>query len=342
MTRRRPKKHTESTAFRAVLPLSIGLGAASFAAFLAPGIGAAGGVLHTQWLTPCAVCFIFLIQGLQIPTSEALRGFAAWPLYLFCMGWMFVAFPLLAVLIVFLFGDALSPVFRAGLLFTAFLPTTIATNAAYSSKAGGNPAVVLFNIVASNALGIVLAPLVLAWLLRGVAKGSAGIDVAPLAFSLLWQVVLPFLAGQILRSFFQTWIESKRSALRETSSLLVYFIVYVSLCNFLVRMEALEFPQGFAAMLGATTLLLALGAGTCWALLALLPYPGTYRIAAFYAASQKTLAAGLPIANAVYAACTASTLPPLALLTLPLIVFHFLQLIMGALLIPILARNAQG
>lgn len=324
------------SALRSTLPLALGLGIATAGAIAAPFIGAAGGPIRSQMLTPVAVGVIFFIQGLQLPAREALRGLTAWPLHAFCMGWMFIAYPLIAVAILFVAGDSLLPAFRTGILFTALLPTTIATNAAYSSKAGGNPAVVLFNIVAGNALGIFLAPLALAWLLAGAAEEPA-VDLSPLAKALALQIVLPFLAGQVLRPFVRAAIEKGRTALREGSSLMVYFIVYTSLCNFFITMEVRRLPEGFGMMLMLTLLLLFTGSALCWFALGRMPYPQSFRIAAFYAASQKTLAAGLPIANAVYSSMPGTALPPLALLILPLILFHFFQLVLGAALIPFFA-----
>ncbi len=322
-----------------LLPLRtffFGLAAALFLALAAPELGASGGALGTQHLTGWAVALIFLIQGLQLPAAEVRRGVSFWRVHLFCQLWMFVAFPLMGWMVVSVAGQALDPVARTGLLYLCILPTTVATNAAFSQRAGGHGAVALFNIVVGNFIGVFIAPLFLTWLLQ-IETGTSA-DLRPLIQALMLQLIIPFAIGQVVRLRFANVIDPRKGALRELGSVLIFFIIYASVCNLVAGQKGAVSWETMGPVVAATLGLLVLGKALCWQVLRMIGWSHDIRVAAFYSASQKTLAAGLPIAGAVYAAAgPGNEFPPLALLALPLILFHIGQLVLGALLIPVLA-----
>ncbi len=325
-------------AWKPLLPFFAGLGIALAAAVIAPGLGAKGGLLRTEHLTGPAVMGIFLIQGLQLPAEQVRRGLGAWRVHLFCQVWMFGVAPALAWGVAAALGGALGPGERIGLLYLGMLPTTVATNAAFSARAGGNTAVAMFNIVVGNLLGVLIGP---AWLAFLLASGTgAAIDVWPLVRAIFMQLIVPFAVGQLLRHWLAAWADRRKPVLRDAASCLIFFIVYSSICNFLAG-PARGGGAGMAWAAGAALGFLVVNKALCWWALARLGWAHEFRVAAFFSASQKTLAAGLPIAGAVYgAAGGVPGLPPMAALVLPLIVFHIGQLVLGALLVPVVGRTA--
>jgi len=321
-----------------LIPFFTGLLIALLAAIVAPQIGMKGGPIHSEWLTGLAVVLIFFIQGLQLPADQVKKGFAAWKTHLFTQAWMFIVYPILAFLLLYLFGNTLSASQQIGLLYLAALPTTIATNAAFSARAGGNPATALFNIVLGNFLGIFISP---AWLAYLLSKSSGvSVNLTPLLWIIFWQLILPFLVGQLFRKRLHSRIETHRALLRKTSTFLVFFMVYAALCNLLADPTTTHQLASQSTLIFATLLLLLLGNVTCWYSLVFTGWSHDLRVASFYSASQKTLAAGLPMAGAVYAALgNRPDLPPLALILIPLLVFHIGQLSLGAVLIPFLSKK---
>lgn len=325
-------------ALKPLRPFFLGLFLAVVLALLAPSLGARDGPLQTRHLTGWAVALIFLVQGLQLPAGEVRRGFTFWPVHVFCQAWMFLVFPCFGFLLTWLLADGLPAAFRIGLLYLCFLPTTVATNAAFSTQAGGNGAVSLFNIVVGNLAGIFISPAVLAWLLQ--QRAGVEIDLRPLLQTLAWQIVLPFLLGQLGRRRLAEWIESKKHLCRITNNYLIFFIVYAALCNFLTSHHLPDRGTGLGILLLGTLALLGGGSLACWLILRKLPWKQEFRVSAFYSSTQKTLAAGLPMAGALYvAAGNDATLPPLALVILPLLLYHIGQLILGALLIPFFQQH---
>lgn len=325
---------------RPIIPFLIGLGLAILLASFFPALVASGGPLHTEYLTGFAVLFIFLIQGLQLPVDQMKRGLTAWPVHLFSQGWMFLVSPLLAFLLMLALGSLLNETQRIALFYLSILPTTVATNATYTAKAGGNTAVAVFNIVLGNFLGVLVCPALLAIALAHGA--NVAVSPWPLLLTLSWQLLLPFLLGQLLRPRLNVWISGNSMHLRNLSSYLIFFIVFVSISNLLAGKNGQFSWQTSGIVLVSTLLLLAVSKIGCWQILRRLPWPHDQKIAAFYAGSQKSLVSGLPMAGAVYAATagTAHSLPPLALIILPLIIYHVAQLIIGALLIPVLSSTA--
>lgn len=310
------------------------LAAALALAWADPASGATGGVLRSELWTGWAVGLIFFIQGLQLPVREMRRGLGAWRAHVFCQGWMFLVYPLMGLGVVALLGGRLSGVERVGVLYLCVLPTTIATNAAFSAQAGGNAAVAVANIVLGNLLGVVLAPAVLAGLL---AQGT-GVEAesGPLVRTVLGQLVLPFAGGQVARIWWAGWAERHKARLRDGAMMLIMVIIHVAACNYLVVPER---PVPGMGLVGAVLALLVGGKGLCWLALQRTGWPHEWRVAVFYAASQKTLAAGLPMAGAVLAVMDPAQAPPLAVLALPLVIFHVGQLLLGALLVPVVARR---
>lgn len=319
-------------------PFLCGLSVVLALAAWLPWLGKSGGPLRTEWTAGVAVAAIFLMQGLGLPLDAVRRGISAWKVHLFCQGWMFLAYPLLGWAVVLAFGGALEPAHRIGLLYLCFLPTTIATNAAFSAKAGGNAAVAMFNIVAGNLIGVFVAPAALSLM---VARGAgAEVDARPLLVTIAWQILAPFAAGQVLRARGAAWAARRKAWLREAGTACIFFILFAALCNLFASGSGAHDVRSLAAPAAATLALLALSKGLCWGALRALGWPREYRVSAFYSASQKTLAAGLPMAGAVYAAAGAgSGFPPLALVAFPLVFFHLTQLLVGALLVPALSRG---
>jgi sodium/bile acid cotransporter 7 len=325
-------------ALRPMLPFFAGLGLTLGLAVAAPEVGAPGGVLGMERAVPVAVALIFFIQGLQLPVDQVRHGLGAWQVHVFCQGWMFGVFPMMGLAVVGVMGGAMSAAERIGVMYLCVLPTTIATNAAFSARAGGNVAVALVNIVLGNALGVLLAPAALAWMLaRGV---GTGVEAGPLARALGLQLVLPFLLGQVARVGLAEWAQQHKAWLREAGSVLIFVIIYAAVCQYLAGPAGWT-PPGAGVAVGVALLLLG-GKALCWAALSATGWPREWRVAAFYAASQKTLAAGLPMAGAVLAALDPAAAPvPLAALALPLILFHLGQLVVGALLIPVLGQEGR-
>jgi solute carrier family 10 (sodium/bile acid cotransporter), member 7 len=295
-------------------------------AFVLPGPGAKGGLLHSEVTTRAAVVAIFLVQGLVL-ALEALRdGLLRWRLHLLVQAFTYLIFPLLGLGFDALVGRWLAPELRLGFLFLAVLPTTISTAIVFTSLAGGNAAAALVNATISNVLGVVVTPLWVGLLLQ--VRGEP-VPVWPLVRELALLVLLPLAIGQALRPLLRRWIDAHKARAGQFNSVLVLFIVYAAFSDSVAKGVWVEhgWVPALQTLAGAVALFVVVMVLTVAAERAMRLEPAD-RIAALFCAPQKTLAAGVPMANLIFSAH-----PALGLILLPVMIYHPVQLLVGGLLV---------
>ena len=311
-------------------------------AFLAPGPGAPGGWMHPSLTTKAGVALIFFFQGLSLNFSQLreverqLRaGVASWRLHVFVEAFIFLAFPLLglvagATVLRFLPADV-----RTGFLFLCVLPTTISTAVVYTSLANGNTAGALFNASVSNIAGVVVTPL---WVSAIMSMGGRSMELAPVIGNIASLVLVPIVVGQIVRPAIRATAAALAPAMRTASSLLILMMVYTAFAGSVAKGS--WNGLGAAAILGAlagSCVILAITMALSWLGSRLAGFGREDRIAAFMCAPQKTLGAGVPMAQLIFAGN-----PALGLILLPVLIYHPLQLIVGAWFIPRLRAGGGG
>jgi solute carrier family 10 (sodium/bile acid cotransporter), member 7 len=311
-----------------------GLAAVTALAFLAPALGAPGGPLRPEITTRAAVALIFLMQGLAIAPAALRTGALRWRLHVTVQTFIFLAFPVAVILLDTVAGRLLPDDLRLGFLFLAVLPTTVAACVVFTAAAGGNTAGALFNSALANTAGVVVTPLWAALLLR--ARG----DVLPLG-SMIGEIVLlllvPFALGQIVRPLLHRVREPSPRVLRVLSSSIILFIVFAAFSASVVSGAFTD--GGVRATLLVTIACLGLFAAATGAAAGLgrrLGFDAGDRTALIFCGPHKTLAAGAPMAQVLFAGH-----PGIGLIVLPLMIYHAVQLLGGAALTARLRRNAE-
>jgi sodium/bile acid cotransporter 7 len=313
-----------------------GLAAAIILAILFPSVGARGGFLHTEITVKIAIFLIFLIQGAALRTETLIRGLLAWRVHVFIHAVIFVGIPLLTWLILRLPVLDIDPAIRAGFLLLSMLPTTISTAAAFTAQAGGNVTIAIFNSCVSNVLGILLVPLWIAWIFRG---SSQTIPILPVLAEIALILLLPLLIGQIARPKIRSYIDSIGSQLGSITNTLILFIVFAALSNsFASRLWEGRGVTSVATALFGGMLLISIVTLLTSRILRLTNFSREDRITALFCASQKTLAAGIPIAQSIFG----NSPLPVGLIVLPIMAYHISQLVIGAFLVGILKRSADS
>ncbi|CAM5493924.1 hypothetical protein SNARM312S_02094 [Streptomyces narbonensis] len=183
------------------------LGTVGLAALL-PASGAAATV--AEGASTGAVALLFFLYGARLSTREALDGLRHWRLHLTVLASTFLLFPLLGLAARGLVPTVLTPQLYGGLLFLCLVPSTIQSSIAFTSIARGNvPAAICAGSFSSLA-GILLTPLLAALLLGGSTGGLS----ADSLLKIVLQLLVPFLAGQLLRP----WSADSSSATRRPSA----------------------------------------------------------------------------------------------------------------------------
>jgi len=290
-------------------------------------------------LADFAVVLIFLLQGLSLAMRQLLAGARPLRLHAFVMGWNFLFFPLLVALLLASAGDLLLPELRAGLWMLAILPTTIASATTFTVAAGGGSAQAIFASVFSNLLAVLVVPLLaLAYLSR--ASGLE-LPLLPLFKTLAVLVVLPLAAGQLIRRGFHTFAIGMGARTRGLPQLAILYIVYRSFAQS-VAAGVWESLSGLhlAAVGLLVALLLVIISWLVWRTSGWMQFTPKQQVAAFFTASQKSMATGLPLLTAILSAAAWPGAPGLILV--PLLIYHPLQLLLAGLWLPRIAARTNA
>ncbi|WP_406390753.1 bile acid:sodium symporter family protein [Streptomyces sp. NBC_00887] len=295
------------------------IGTVALAALL-PASGAAADV--ASGASTGAVALLFFLYGARLSTAEALEGLKHWRLHLTVLACTFVAFPLLGLASHGLVPYVLTPQLQDGFLFLCLVPSTIQSSIAFTSMARGNvPAAICAGSFSSLA-GILLTPLLAALVLGG---GTGGFSADSLV-KIVLQLLVPFLAGQLLRRWVGGFVARHKKVLSYVDRGSILLVVYTAFSEGVVGgIWHQVTPVRLGALMAAEAVLLALMLSLSWYGAKRLGFGRADRIAIQFAGSKKSLAAGLPMASVLFGAHA-------SLAVLPLMLFHQMQLMVCAVI----------
>jgi sodium/bile acid cotransporter 7 len=296
------------------------LAAAVGLAWIAPGPGAHGGLLHPEIANKVGVALIFLLSGVALPFSALRAGTARWPLHLLVQTMTFVGFPLVGLAVFVLGEDRLGLDVRLGFVYLCALPSTVSSAVALTAAAGGDVAVAGLYDSLSSILGGVVTQL---WLSQVLTAGLAPLPLGRVVLDLVEWLILPLALGQLCRPLLGAWAARHKRRLAVLDRLIILFLVYASFCDAVAG--GIWSRYGLAAVAivlvgSAAILVLAL-----WSMLAATRALGLARgerIAAVFIGATKSLAAGVPMAQLIFGSD-----PALGMILLPIMLYHPLQLI---------------
>ncbi|HUJ44851.1 MAG TPA: bile acid:sodium symporter family protein [Opitutaceae bacterium] len=303
----------------------VGLVAAVGLAWLFPTAGAKGGFLHPEITIRVGVALIFFSQGLTLALDALRHGALHWRLHVLVQGWNFGLFPLVGLLLDRVAGGILPPDLRTGFLFLCVLPTTISTAIVFTAVAGGNVAGAIFNATLSNLLGIVVTPLWTGWLMRA---GGQALPLGPVILEIVLLLLVPLAAGQALRPWLRRWVDPRKAQLTGVNSAIVLLIVYAAFAHSVgARVWERSGLHSVLVAAAGVALLFAFVMGAVRLTIRAAGLRGADTSAALFCSSQKTLAAGVPMAQLIFGAH-----PGLGLILLPVMLYHPLQLLVHGMI----------
>ncbi|WP_055419287.1 bile acid:sodium symporter family protein [Streptomyces pactum] len=294
------------------------LGTVGLAALL-PARGTGADV--SSGASTAAIAFLFFLYGARLSTREAVDGLRHWRLHVTVLACTFVVFPLLG-----LASRGLVPVFLTdplyqGLLFLTLVPSTIQSSIAFTSIARGNVPAAICAGSFSSLVGIVVTPLLAAALLGGGGGFSAD-SVA----GIVLQLLVPFVAGQLLRRWIGGFVARHKKVLGLVDRGSILLVVYTAFSQGMVQgIWHQVSPVRLAGLLAVQAVLLAVMLLLTWYGAKVLGFGRADRIAIQFAGSKKSLAAGLPMASVLFGAQA-------SLAVLPLMLFHQMQLMVCAVI----------
>ncbi len=310
-------------------------------AYLQPQIGARGGPIRAEIISKVGVMVIFLLQGLSLKTSELAGGMRQLRIHVFIQVWIFVLSATILVFTALVLKQLSVFALADGFFYLALIPTTISSAVAFTSAAGGNVPVAIFNTTLSNIIGVFWVPTG-CLLLFAVGGGFPAELLIPMLWKVAQLILLPMLLGQVLRPFISAfaWFAACKPRFKLVNHGIILFIVYAAFCqSFTSNAWDGIGPSSIGLLLACTVFAIAVIHAGTWISGKWVSGSHADRITILFCGSQKTLAAGAPMAVAIFSQSRELAGTSLGLILLPLLCYHPLQLFLAAFLLPKLSRS---
>ncbi len=264
-----------------------------------------------------AVAALFFLYGARLSPQAVAAGIAHWRLQSLVFSSTFILFPVIGLAVTFAFRRLLTPDLSLGLMFICVLPSTVQSSIAFTSIAKGNVPAALCSASVSNLFGMVLTPGLVALLLNAHGGGFNMTALKDIGLQLL----LPFVAGQIIRPMLGGWLLRHKgiTAIVDRGSILL--VVYAAFSAGMVEGIWSQVSPGSLILVAVLDMLmLALVLVGTTAISRWVGFSTEDEIAIVFCGSKKSLAGGIPMANILFPGHA------LGLIVLPLMLFHQAQL----------------
>lgn len=286
-------------------------------------------------LTDAAIVLLFFLHGAKLSRQAILSGIGNWRLHLLVMASSFLLFPLLGWAMAWGAQGLTTPEILSGLLYLSLLPSTVQSSIAFTAMARGNVPAAVCSASLSNITGIVLTP-VLVGLLIQVQGSAPGVSLSAIE-AIMLQLLLPFVAGHLLRPWIGGFIDRHKKLLMPVDRSSILLVVYTAFSAAVVNgiWERTELAD-LLLILGLSAVLLALVMAANLFVARRLHLPRGDEIVLLFCGSKKSLVSGVPMAGAIFAPAQ------VGVIILPLMIFHQLQLFVCALIAARYARAAEA
>jgi len=290
------------------------------AKYLAPKVTA-------TWI---AVVLIFLLSGIKIKSEELSKAFQSFRFNLFvqCFNFLVVSSVVYGFSRLVLHLGVLNRSLADGMVISACVPITINMVLVLTNSANGDEAAAIFNAAFGNLTGVFLSPaLILMYL--GV---QGAVDLGTVFFKLGMKVVLPLAVGQLIHKFSPktvNFVKTNKAKFSKAQEYCLIFIVYTVFCKTFSREIDTTAGDAFVMIAFVFVLLLSMMTLAWFGLKLLFPNQPKLRVMGLFGCTHKSVAMGVPLINAIY-----EDNPLVGFYTLPLLVWHPMQLVIGSFLAP--------
>ncbi|RYF25420.1 MAG: bile acid:sodium symporter [Comamonadaceae bacterium] len=306
---------------------------------LASLLPASGALAHFfENLTVAAVGLLFFLHGAKLSRDAIVAGLGHWRLHLIVVGTTFVLFPLLGWALKPVLLPLVTPDLYVGVLYLCVLPATVQSAIAFTAMARGNMPAAICSASASTLLGIVITPVLVGLLLpQASSASSAHHDTLNNIGRIMLQLLVPFVAGHLLRPWIGDFVKRRAAVLKFVDQGSILLVVYTAFSAAVV--EGLWKQLPLTALLGLVVVcavLLALALGLTTWVARRLGFSKEDEITIVFCGSKKSLASGVPMAKVLFASHAVGAI------LLPIMVFHQMQLMVCAVLAQRYARRVDA
>lgn len=275
-------------------------------------------------LSTLMIALLFFMHGAKLSREAVVAGMTHWRLHLLVLGVTFAVFPLLGIVLKPALLTVLTPDLYLGMLYLCLLPSTVQSSIAFTSVARGNVPAAVCSASASNLLGIFITPLLVSLLIKANSDGHSSADAM---LKIVYQLLLPFVAGQIMRPYLQAWITRHATVLKMVDQSSILLVVFVAFSEAVVQGLWHQVPTlMLLTLLLISAVILALVMGFTTMISRRLGFTKEDEITIVFCGSKKSLASGVPMAKVLFSSGS------VGMVLLPVMLFHQLQLMVCAVL----------
>lgn len=289
-----------------------------------------------EGLTVAAVALLFFLHGAKLSRDAIVAGLSHWRLHLVVVAATFVLFPLLGWALRPVLQGLVTPGLYTGILYLCVLPATVQSAIAFTAMARGNMPAAICSASASTLLGIVITPVLVGLLLPEAqhTAGSARPDALANIGRIMLQLLVPFVAGHLLRPWIGGFVKRRAAVLKFVDQGSILLVVYTAFSAAVVEglWQQLPLPALLGLLVVCAVLLALALVTTTWAARRM-GFSKEDEITIVFCGSKKSLASGVPMAKVLFASHAVGAI------VLPLMVFHQMQLMVCAVLAQRYARR---
>ena len=311
----------------------LGIFAAIFLGYLIPDFGSDASIVPWKPIINVGIALVFFFYGVKLDPVQLKAGLSNWKLHVLIQLSTYLIFPGL-VLLVFSAFPFLNEDFKLGVTYLSILPSTVSASVVMVSIAGGNLPGAIFNASISSLLGVVITPAWLGFLVDGT---DLHMEFLPTLGELSLKVLLPVFLGIFSHRWLFPLIKSQIGKVKYLDQTVIMIIVYTSFAQ--------SFSQGVFAPYKITTLveisvtmllLFFLIWGIIEILSRVLKFSREDRITSLFCGSKKSLVQGVVMGKVIF-----PDPAMLALVLLPVMLYHIQQLIAGSIIASSMARKSR-
>jgi solute carrier family 10 (sodium/bile acid cotransporter), member 7 len=281
-----------------------------------------------------AVCLIFLMAGLSLRTDEMRRAMTNMPFNSFVLAFNF------GVTSAIVFGvsralasaNIISQGLADGMAICGSLPVTVNMAIVFSEVAGADRAASVFTTAVSNMSGVFISPL----LILGYIGEFGDIDLLVEVFwKLALRVIVPMVFGQCVQRIpaVAEWVKNSKKGFKRAQQYCLIYIIYTIFCKTLkggsdnhIHDILIVIAFQFLLQIGCMTL-------AWFSLKTFFRNKPKLRVSGLFICTHKTISIGIPLITSMF-----GKHPDIGLYTLPILIWHPMQLVVGTLLMPVLQK----
>lgn len=306
--------------------LLVGIIVCIILSLLNPHFGAKNGPLKPELTVKYgAVSLIFFISGLSLKSDSIYHTLEQKRLHCFIQLFTFIFIPIfiqLLILVLNLFQ--VNPWILKGLITAACMPPPVSSAVILTRAAQGNEIAAIFNSVIGSFLGILITPLLL---LINLGYTTV-IPLLDTIVQLSLTVLFPLFAGQLIRKY--TYFRGHSLPLNSIGQCALLFVIYTTFCDTFQYPEAMLSASDVLVTVFLVVLIQMVLMGISFSLGKRFRkyYSAEDLVAIMFCSTHKSLTLGIPILRIMFQGYM-----HLSQISLPLLVYHPTQIIIGGLLV---------